>query len=178
MPSNLRLFLQLPRHSDHAATSLPNTLVSYDELPFHVHPPPLQDQLVAVQVQLGALTIGAAQGQGVEQDNSAEDENMSVHHVDCDFEFEEEKHNLQQQHSEDFENDLFFSIDDVLEFKVPYPIQLPVPINVECNVVQDQFQALAITIQCNEEQELQESHHENEIEIRTIAVDHVEEQGF
>lgn len=53
---------------------------------------------------------------------------------------------LQQQHREEFEIDLFFSTDDVLEFDMSISVQLATS-EVILNVIQDQFQALAITIQ-------------------------------
>lgn len=65
MSHNLRLFLHLSPHTDHAPTLLPDTVVSYDKIPL-TQPPSLHDQLAAVQVQLETLIIDTVQGQDVE----------------------------------------------------------------------------------------------------------------
>ncbi|KAF9281556.1 hypothetical protein BGZ88_011547 [Linnemannia elongata] len=58
--------LQLPRYTDHTPTPLSDTIASYDD-PSYVLPPPLQNQLGVILVQLGALTIGAVPEQTHDQ---------------------------------------------------------------------------------------------------------------
>ncbi|KAG9064442.1 hypothetical protein KI688_003632 [Linnemannia hyalina] len=62
---------QLPRPTGHTPTWLSDDVVSYDESPF-IQPPLIQAQLAAVQVQLEALAIDAAQEQDVEVDHAVE----------------------------------------------------------------------------------------------------------
>lgn len=77
MSRNHRLILQLPRHTDHTPTPLFDTVVSYNELSYF-QPPPLQYQLAVIQVQLGALTIGAAPEQADDQSDRIEEDDEGV----------------------------------------------------------------------------------------------------
>ncbi|OAQ24674.1 hypothetical protein K457DRAFT_23913 [Linnemannia elongata AG-77] len=86
--TNFSRILQLPRQTDHTPTPLFDIVISYDEVPLTL-PPPLQDQLTAVQVQLEALAIDATQEQDAEEDHTVETENIQVDYVQ-DFEIEEE----------------------------------------------------------------------------------------
>lgn len=88
MSQNFSRILQLLRQTDHTSTPLYDIVISYDEAPLTL-PPPLQDRLAAVQVQLEALVIDAVQEQDTEEDYIVETENIQVDYVQ-DFEFEEE----------------------------------------------------------------------------------------
>ncbi|KAH7049583.1 hypothetical protein BKA57DRAFT_504396 [Linnemannia elongata] len=69
MSHNFNRILQLLRHPHHTPTSLSDIVVSYDESPL-TQPPPLQDRMAAVRVQLEALAIDAAQDQDAEEDHA------------------------------------------------------------------------------------------------------------
>ncbi|KAG0071780.1 hypothetical protein BGZ90_012137 [Linnemannia elongata] len=88
MSHNTRLILQLPRHSDHTPTPLPDIVISHNEFP-PIQAPLIPYQWVAVQVQLEDLAIDVAQEQDAEEDHAVEIENIQADHVE-DFGYEEE----------------------------------------------------------------------------------------
>lgn len=90
MSHNIRLILQLPRHSDYTPTPLPDIVISHNEFP-PIQAPFIPYQWVAVHVQLEALTIDVAQEQDTEEDHAVETENIQADHVE-DFVYEEESH--------------------------------------------------------------------------------------
>ncbi|KAF9323633.1 hypothetical protein BGZ91_003468, partial [Linnemannia elongata] len=81
MSQNSSRILQIPRHIDHSPTPLPDIVISYNEGPL-IQPPPLQDRLAAVEVQLEALVIDAVQEQDAEEDHTVETENIQVDYVE------------------------------------------------------------------------------------------------
>ncbi|KAG0046382.1 hypothetical protein BGZ90_008196, partial [Linnemannia elongata] len=74
---NLRRLHQLSRNAESAPTALSDTIVSYDD-PSYVQPPPPQDQLTAIQLQPGVLTIDTAPEQAHDQVDLLEEDDEEI----------------------------------------------------------------------------------------------------